>query len=113
MYGFTKLVIFAYDELEEGVLPEVQVLSHMLRYFGPLPPGLVDHVKRSPWREALVMLERDFEEPNQRRYPFRLWGGVDGLEPDDKEFFGRILNLDPALRPSAEELIEDKWFCRP
>ena len=31
------MVIFAYDELEDGVLPEVEVLCNMLLYFSPFP----------------------------------------------------------------------------
>jgi hypothetical protein len=41
----TGMVIFAYDKLEDGVMPEVEVLSNMLSYFGPLPPALLEHVR--------------------------------------------------------------------
>ena len=108
----TKMVIFAYDELEDGVLPEVEVLYNMLSYFGPLPPGLMGHVKDSPWCQVLVALNQSFDKENPRK-PFSLWRDIEGLEAGDKEFFGRILNLDPGLRPSAEELLGDPWFVTP
>jgi serine/threonine protein kinase len=111
-YGITKKVIFAYDQLEDGVLPEVEVLASMLSYCGPLPPGLLEHVKDSPWSVVLMNLDGSFDTENPAT-PFSLWTDIDGLEPGDKEFIGRILNLDPALRPSAEELLQDEWFSRP
>ena len=105
-------MIFAYDQLEDGVLPEVEVLASMLSYFGPLPPGLLEHVKDSPWSVVLMNLNESFDAENPAT-PFGLWTDIDGLETSDKEFIGRILNLDPALRPSAEELLKDEWFGRP
>lgn len=52
MYGITKMVIFAYDKLEDGVLPDgvlpEVVLSSVLSYYGPLPPALIEHIKDSP-----------------------------------------------------------------
>lgn len=106
------MVIFAYDQLEDGVEPEVEVLSNMLSYFGPLPEGLTKHIQDSPWREVLIALDQSFDT-NTPRKPFRLWRDIEGLESGDKEFFGRILNLDPGLRPSAEELSKEGWFRCP
>lgn len=106
------MVIFAYDKLEEGVIPEVEVFSKMLSYFGPLPLGLMEHIKVSNWCGVLTILDQSFDE-NTPRKPFFLWRDIEGLEPGDKEFFERILKLDPALRPSATELLKDKWFISP
>ena len=106
------MVIFAYDELEDGVEPEVEVLSNMLSYFGPVPEGLIRHIHDSPWCQVLVGLDNSFDASTPRK-PFSLWRDIEGLEPGDKEFFTRILNLDPGLRPSAEELTMDQWFNAP
>ena len=106
------MVIFAYDKLEEGVSPEAAVLSNMLSYFGPLSPGLIEHLKDSPWCDVLTILDQSFDESTPRK-PFSLWRDIQGLEANDKEFFERIIRLDPGLRPSAEELLEDKWFFSP
>ena len=112
IYGITKMAIFAYDELEDGVLPEVEVLSNMLSYFGPLPLGLIEHIRDSPCCHVLIGLDQSFDI-NTPRNPFFLWRDIEGFEPGDKEFFGRILNLDPGLRPPAEELLNDQWFHSP
>lgn len=50
------MVIFAYDDWAGGVLPEVQVLSHMLSYFGPLPPRLVKRSKSASVIKSLYRL---------------------------------------------------------
>lgn len=109
VYGITKMVIFAYDELEDGVSPEVEVVSNMLSYFGPLPRGLREHLHDSPWCQVLTMIDQSFDQ-NTPRKPFILWKNIEGICPGDKEFIGRILNLDPKLRPSASELLNDEWF---
>lgn len=106
------MVIFAYDKLEEGVTPEIEVLSNMLSYLGPLPWGLIEHIKDSPWCHALIALDQSFDKETPRN-PFFLWRDIEGLEPGDKEFFGPILNMDPGLRPPAEELLNDRWFRSP
>jgi len=103
------MVILAYDQLEDGVLPEVEVLINTLSYFGPLPLALFNHMGDRHWSYTLVQLDQSFDEENPRM-PFALWRDIEGLEPSDKEFFGRILNLDPGLRPSAEELLNDERF---
>lgn len=106
------MVIFAYDELEEGVLPEVEVLSNMLSYFGPLPEALVQHVNDSPWCQVLIALDQSFDKDNPRK-PFSLWRDIDGLEAEDKEFLRPLLNLAPRPRPAAEELLTHPWFSSP
>ena len=90
-------------------MPEVEVLSNMLSYFGPLPEGLIEHLRGSEWCHVLTRLDQSFDESTPRM-PFALWKNIEGIEPGDKEFFGRILKLDPELRPSAEELLKDEWF---
>ena len=106
------MAIFAYDDLEDGVKPEVEVLFNMLSYFVPLPLGLIEHIRDSPWCHVLIGLDQSFDINNPRK-PFFLWRDIEGLVPGDKEFFGRILNLDPGLRPSAEQLLNDQWFYSP
>ncbi|KAL9628931.1 MAG: hypothetical protein Q9204_005568 [Flavoplaca sp. TL-2023a] len=109
LYGITKFVPFAYGKLEEGVLPEVAVLTKQLSYFGPVPDGLVKLMGDSVWAQGLVMLNNSFGE-EQLAQPFYLWTNVTSLDPSDKDFFLRVMKLDPAERPTGEELLEDRWF---
>ena len=105
----TRMVIFAYDKLEDGVMPEVEVLSNMLSYFGPLPPALLEHVRDPQWCSVLTHLDQSFNMDNPRK-PFSLWRDIEGLEPGDKEFFGQLLDLAPGNRPTAEDLLKHSWF---
>jgi hypothetical protein len=41
------MAIPAYDTPEDGIMLEVEVLSSMLSYFGPLPAALIEHLKDS------------------------------------------------------------------
>jgi serine/threonine protein kinase len=108
-----RMVIFAHDKLEDGVMPEVEVLSNMLSnmlsYFGPLPPALLEHVRDPQWCSVLTHLDQSFNTDNPRK-PFSLWRDIEGLEAGDKEFFGQLLNLAPGNRPTAEDLLKHSWF---
>lgn len=43
----TRLVIFAYGKLEDGILPEIEVLANMLSYFGPSPHNFLS-ISKTP-----------------------------------------------------------------
>lgn len=43
--------------------------------------------------------------------PFHLTAAREICE-DDKEFMRKVMKLDPRDRPTAQELLEDKWFQR-
>ncbi|KAI4249588.1 MAG: hypothetical protein L6R42_008921, partial [Xanthoria sp. 1 TBL-2021] len=106
LYGITRLVVFAYGELEEGVPAEVEVLSNQISYFGPVPKGLLELMGDSVWAQVLLTLNNGFDKDYPAR-PFHLWKNVKGLEPSDKVFFLRVMKLDPEERPTAEKLLED------
>lgn len=103
------MVIFAYDELEEGVLPEVEVLSNMLSYFGPLPQAFLEHIGDPQWCSVLVQLDQSFDTRSPRKL-FAFWKNIEGLEPGDKEFLAQLLNLDPGRRPTAADVLKHPWF---
>lgn len=112
MYGITKLVVFAYGELDEEVPAEVEVLSNQISYFGPVPKGLLELMGDSVWAQVLLTLNNGFDKDYPAR-PFHLWKNVKGLEPSDRDFFLRVMKLDPEERPTAEKLLEDPWFFSP
>lgn len=109
VHDITKLIIFAYEGLEHGVLLEVEVFSNMSSYFGSLPPALMEHIKKSPWCPALMGLDQSFDK-NTPRKTFSFWRGIEELKHGDKEVFGLILNLAPGLRATAEKLLNYPWF---
>lgn len=46
--------------------------------------------------------------PHERR-PFRNWD-PDEIAPADVDFICKVMQLDPEERPSAKDLLQDKWF---
>ena len=94
IYGLAKMVALAYDELQDGVEPEIEVLSKMLSYFGPVPQRLLDHIQGNQWTAILETLDQSFDVSTPRK-PFHMWRDIEGLEPGDMEFISRSLKLDP------------------
>lgn len=88
------------------------MISNMLSYFRPLPPGLMEHIGMSPWCHVLTSLGRNFGQ-NTHGEPYSFWRDIDGLGPDDEKIFRRVLNLDPMMKPSAEEVLNDQWLISP
>lgn len=94
------------------------MLELMLSLFGPLPSGLREHIKINPakwvpiWVNDALFMKNDVGEYIPRE-PLPLWKDQEDVEQDDRDFVGRILNLDPKLRPSAQELLKDEWFLSP
>jgi hypothetical protein len=63
---------FDSEKLEEGVLPEIEVLERMISYFGPLLLGLLEHINHDKWCIALFQLNRSFTKDNPAQL-FSLW----------------------------------------
>ena len=104
IFGFEK-------KLEEGVLPEIEVLERMISYFGPVPKGLLEHIDQDQWCIALIQLGNSFNKSNPAK-PFSLWNEQDfpHLDLNFKRFVGRMMNLDPAKRATADEILKDSWW---
>ena len=100
-----------WDNLEEGVSPEIEVLKRMISYFGPLPLGLLEHVNQDEWCLAMVQLRGSFNKDNPRQ-PFSLWSeqSFQNLDSDFKRLVGKMMDLDPAKRATVKELLEDSWW---
>jgi serine/threonine protein kinase len=120
IFGFTK------DELLPDVDKESQVLDRMIRYFGPVPEALLQHIsddKNDSWRQVLGVLNSCYgisgeKEPWQH---FSQWGkevfselatkaNFQYLNSDFKRLIGRMMNLDPAKRATVDELLHDHWW---
>ena len=48
--------------------------------------------------------------PPEKKKPFSRISEQE-MSGEDKEFILRIMKLDPRDRPSARELLQDKWFA--
>ncbi|KAK7757180.1 hypothetical protein SLS62_000729 [Diatrype stigma] len=99
---------------EDGISPSRYVLSCLFHYFGPPPEGLLRKVGGEKAKVMIRIWEEDyqnsvgenelgrFQEWDEHRFPL--------LDPDTKRFLSRILNLDPAKRPTITEVLEDPWW---
>lgn len=113
IHAVLRINIFGFEreKLEEGVLPEIEVLERMISYFGPVPEGLLEHINQDHWCIALIQLSRSFNEANPAK-PFSLWSeqGFQHLDSHFKRLVGRMMDLDPAKRATVNELLKDPWW---
>lgn len=99
---------------ENGIPPEQEIVVRHLLYFGPLPDGLLSHVNDEKWttlfRAASEIAETEAsEDPGCR---FERWS-VDNalhLTLEAKNMITDMTRLDPAQRPSIDEVLRHPWW---
>jgi hypothetical protein len=98
---------FDSEKLEEGVLPEVEVLERMISYFGPLLLGLPEHINHDRWCIALFQLNRSFTKDNPAQL-FSLWATKASRtkQVQDINNWGTTLTA-KALSPSGSHEVEE------
>ncbi|KAL8747167.1 MAG: hypothetical protein Q9190_000931 [Brigantiaea leucoxantha] len=106
IHAILRIHIFGFGELPEGVKPEMKVLERMVSHFGPVPMELLQHIDNDEWCIALIDINRSFNTSNPAK-PFSKWKDFQYLDTNTKRFFGRMVQLDPAKRATAEEPLGD------
>jgi hypothetical protein len=100
---------------EEGTSHRDALMQILLAYFGPVPKGLLTHVKHEVWVRKIEEFEAAFEEmgvgKDVRMVNWPRESQPD-LDVDTKRFISRMLNLDPARGATMEEVIADSWWDR-
>jgi hypothetical protein len=76
------------------------------RCFGPFPES---YEQIADERRLAVLTWVMQNSPLETLRPFRLTTAQEMCH-DDKRFVLRVMRLDPRERPSARQLLEDKWF---
>lgn len=99
---------------EDGIYPPRYVLSCLFQYFGPPPEGLLKVVGDGKAKYLMKIWEYICQNPvsDNDAGPFNQWDETrfPRLDPDTKRFLSRMLNLDPAQRPTMTEVLEDPWW---
>ncbi|KAJ9318540.1 hypothetical protein DTO271D3_1202 [Paecilomyces variotii] len=85
---------------------ELKILQRQCEFFGPFP---LTYREICP-REKLNILAYIMQSiPPENKKPFSRITERE-VSKEDKEFILKIMKLDPRERPSAAELLRDKWF---
>jgi casein kinase II subunit alpha len=88
----------------------MHVLIRQLATFGPVPmsyTSLIADEDDSRWGALGTAIQ--FIKENDRIKPFA-WAEDECLTEEDREFILKIMKFDPRDRPTARELLRDKWF---
>ncbi|KAF1914442.1 kinase-like domain-containing protein [Ampelomyces quisqualis] len=88
------------DEYALGVLME------MYRYFAPFPPSIVD-IASDETCAVLAWITQQI--PNEQLNPFE-WITREEVSKRDNDFLMKIMKFDYRDRPSAKQLLADKWW---
>ncbi|PYI01179.1 serine/threonine protein kinase [Aspergillus sclerotiicarbonarius CBS 121057] len=85
---------------------ELKILTKYHVFFGPYPPSYVDLADE----ETLAILSYVMDSvPPEKMKPFSR-ASLREISVEDREFVLRIMRLDPRDRPTARELLGDRWF---
>lgn len=85
----------------------LNVLIQHVRVFGPWPVTYVD-IAPDEKLDVCTYIQNHIRE-NELHKPFEL-ADDEELTVQDKEFILKIMKLDPRDRPTAKQLLADKWF---
>lgn len=100
-----------FKELKEaGIEPELEIMSRLITFFGPVPPGLIACVNDERWGAILTELsETTAEDPSMR---FNQWTEetFPNLNTETKRVITRMTKLDPRERATMSEVLKDPWW---
>lgn len=90
----------------------IQVFLRQIQFFGPIPAKMKELADDQ--RLAIIKEVEDYIEVEEAKLakPFSQVADPE-LKEGDKEFILKVMQLDPRDRPTAKELLGDKWFEQP
>jgi casein kinase II subunit alpha len=100
--------------LEDATADDEEYLIHIivrqLAHFGPTPKSYLDLIPREDvdrWTNLGAATQYILD--NQKQMPFKLIED-ECLTEEDREFLLKVMKFDPRDRPTARQLLQDKWF---
>lgn len=85
---------------------ELEIVAKHHVYSGPFPSSYADLVDQETLGVLLIVMN---DVPPEKLRPFSL-ASYQEISPEDIEFVLKIMRLDPRDRPTARQLLGDKWF---
>ncbi|KAB8079449.1 kinase-like domain-containing protein [Aspergillus leporis] len=86
---------------------ELKILQRQCEFFGPFP---LTYREICPQKKLNALAYIMQSIPPERRKLFSRISEQE-ISKEDKEFVLKVMKLDPRDRPSAAELLQDKWFA--
>jgi serine/threonine protein kinase len=86
---------------------ELKILQRQCEFFGPFPLTYREICPQEKLNALAYIMQ---SIPPERRKPFSRISEQE-ISKEDKEFVLKVMKLDPRDRPSAAELLQDKWFA--
>ncbi|KAG0649616.1 hypothetical protein D0Z07_3648 [Hyphodiscus hymeniophilus] len=99
---------------EDATTDDEEYLIHNiirnLAHFGPVPKSCIDLIPREDGdRWSILASATQYIKDNHKQRPFKLIKD-ECLTEEAKEFLLKVVKLDPRDRPTARQLLQDKWF---
>lgn len=85
----------------------LHVLIRQVSFFGPFPLKFQEIVDPETLQNCTIVQE--YINDNSLMKPF-ITAKDPELDEDDKRFICRIMKIDPRDRPTATDLLQDKWL---
>ncbi|KAI1000264.1 hypothetical protein K3495_g7934 [Podosphaera aphanis] len=88
------------------------VLKEHYRFFGPFESSFTELAEEGKTKERIegVLNYLATKVKLMDRRGFIYFGIVNDIKKEEVEFIIRVMKLDPRDRPTARELLQDKWF---
>ncbi|QIW98028.1 hypothetical protein AMS68_003546 [Peltaster fructicola] len=96
--------------LQPGISPEQEIVNRHFAYFGPVPDGIYTHIKKEIWRAAFKEASAAADKLVATRPQLRARFWLEELGPTAADMLARMTNLDPAARPSIQEVLSHAYW---
>ncbi|TVY56267.1 Serine/threonine-protein kinase US3-like [Lachnellula cervina] len=88
----------------------IHIIIRQLAHFGPVPKSYIDLIPREDSdRWTILGTATLYIKDNEKQRPFKIIED-DCLTEEDREFLLKVMKWDPRDRPTARQLLQDKWF---
>lgn len=88
----------------------IHIIIRQMAHFGPVPRSYLDLIPKDDAARWTVLGAATLHiKEHQKQRPFKIIED-DCLTEEDREFLLKVMKWDPRERPTARQLLQDKWF---